>query len=194
MKKNNSLKRTLIMIPLLVAFISPAVAGTSYEADPVHSSVIFSISHFGVGKFYGRINNPEGKIILDEKNPPASSVEITVKALDIDTANEKRDKHLKSADFFNVEKFPLIHFKSRGVKKVSGNEYEVNGDLTFLGKTRNMSIKAKHLGSGKDAWGGQRAGFESKFLIKRSDFGMDFMMGAIGDEVDITISIEAVRK
>jgi len=143
--------------------------------------------------FYGRINSPSGKLVFDEENPKNSMVEISVNAGDVDTASEKRDKHIKSAEFFNIKNYPLISFKSTNVKKISEKEYQVEGGLTFLGKTRTMKIVVQYIGSGKDPWGGYRSGFESRFTIKRSDFGMDFMMGPIGDEVQIIISIEAVR-
>lgn len=185
---------TFIVLPLLLVFTSAAVAANDYTLDPVHSSLVFGIKHFGTSMFYGRINSPTGKLVFDEENPKNSMVEISVNAGDIDTANEKRDKHVKSEDFFHIEKYPQISFKSATVKKISEKAYQIEGDLNFLGKTRTITILAQHTGSGKDPWGGYRTGFESRFTIKRSDFGMDFMMGPLGDEVRIIISVEAVRK
>jgi len=194
MKKDRKIVMAIIVLPLLLIFASPAISGNEYTVDSVHSSLVFGIKHFGASIFYGRINSPAGKLVFDEENPKNSMVEITVNAGDVDTASEKRDKHIKSAELFNIKKYPLISFKSTNVKKITEKEYQVEGDLTFLGKTRTIEIAAQYIGSGKDPWGGYRSGFESKFTIKRSDFGMDFMMGPLGDEVQIIISIEAVKK
>ncbi len=192
--KTQLFKTMLAMMSLMFLLAVPVMAENAYEIDPSHSSILFSIKHFGAGHVYGRFNNPTGKLSFDEKNPEKSSVVIEVKASDIDTANQKRDDHLKSAEFFNIEKFPVISFKSNSVKKQSRQEYQIKGDLTFLGKTRTITVQAQHIGFGKDPWGGYRTGFESKFTIKRSDFGMDFMQGPLGDDVQLIISIEAVKK
>jgi polyisoprenoid-binding protein YceI len=193
MKTGRKCLMTIIVFSLLLVFASTAISGNDYTVDPVHSSLVFGIKHFGASMFYGRINSPAGKLVFDEENPKNSMVEISVNAGDVDTASEKRDKHIKSAEFFNIKNCPLISFKSTNVKKISEKEYQVEGGLTFLGKTRTIKIVVQYIGSGKDPWGGYRSGFESRFTIKRSDFGMDFMMGPIGDEVQIIISIEAVR-
>ena len=194
MMKTQLFKTVLVLMSLLFLAAAPAAAENLYEIDPSHSSVIFAIKHFGAGHVYGRFNNPIGRLSFDEKNPAKNSVFIEVKAVDIDTANQKRDTHLKSAEFFNIEKFSVISFKSTSIEKTDKREYTINGDLTFLGKTRAISVKAEHIGSGKDPWGGYRTGFETKFTIKRSDFGMDFMQGPLGDEVQLITSIEAVKK
>ena len=193
MKTGRKCLMAVIVLPLLLVFASPAIAGNDYTVDPVHSSLVFGIKHFGASMFYGRINSPAGKLVFDEENPKNNMVEISVNAGDVDTAYEKRDKHIKSSEFFNIEKYPLISFKSTNVKKIREKEYQVEGDLTFLGKTRTIKIMAQVIGSGKDPMGGYRSGFESRFTIKRSDFGMDFMMGPLGDEVQIIVSIEAVK-
>ncbi|RJP81912.1 MAG: polyisoprenoid-binding protein [Desulfobacteraceae bacterium] len=183
-----------VLVTLLFLTAAPVMAENRYEIDPAHSSIVFSIKHFGVGNVYGRFNNPVGKLVFDEEKPENSSLVMEVNAVDVDTANQKRDTHLRSADFFNIEKFPVISFKSTGVTKLNPLEYEIKGDLTLLGKTKAATVKAQHIGSGKDPLGGYRTGFEAKFTIKRSDFGMDFMQGALGDEVQIITSIEALKQ
>jgi polyisoprenoid-binding protein YceI len=192
--KTQLFKTMLVLMSLLFLLAVPVIAENMYEIDPVHSSILFGIKHFGAGNVYGRFNNPVGKLSFDEKNPEKSSVVIEAKASDIDTANQKRDDHLKSAEFFNIEKFPVISFKSSSVEKRGQQEYQIKGDLTFLGKTRTITVQAQHIGFGKDPWGGNRTGFESRFAIKRSDFGMNFMQGPLGDDVQLIISIEAVKK
>jgi polyisoprenoid-binding protein YceI len=112
----------------------------------------------------------------------------------VDTAVEKRDTHLKSPDFFNAGEYPLVSFKSKSVKKLSENTYAVSGDLALLGKTRPITVEVHATGAGKDPWGNFRRGFVTSFSIKRSDFGMDFMMGGVSDEVHLTVSVEGIRQ
>jgi polyisoprenoid-binding protein YceI len=172
----------------------PALAAETYEVDPVHSAVIFRVGHLGVSHTYGRFNDISGQVVLDAADPSKSSVEITVKADSVDTFSEKRDQHLKSPDFFNAKQFPELTFKSRSVKKTGESEFEVAGDLTLHGVTRPVTVKVQHLGSGSDPWGGYRAGFETTFDIRRSDFGMDYMPGGVSDEVRLIVAVEGVRK
>ena len=112
----------------------------------------------------------------------------------VDTAVEKRDTQLKSPDFFNAGEHPTISFKSKSVKKLKEAVYEVSGDLTLLGKTLPITTEVHATGAGKDPWGGFRMGFETSFSIKRSDFGMNFMMGGVSDEVNLTVSVEGIRQ
>lgn len=165
-----------------------------YQLDPVHSSILFRIRHLNITNVFGRIDGPTGVIHLDEANPAANSVEIMVKSEKLDTRNGDRDKHLKSKDFFNVVQFPDIIFKSSSFRPIDATTYEVEGDLTMLGVSRPISAKVTLTGTGEDPWGGYRAGFEASFSVKRSDFGMNYAMQNVADEVDLTVSIEAVRK
>ena len=137
---------------------------------------------------------PSGQFMFDEASPSKGSINLQVDAKNVDTNVDKRDNHLRSPDFFNVADHPLISFKSTSIKKLNANTYDVSGDLTLLGKTRPISVKAKDTGSGKDPWGNFRRGFESSFTIKRSEFGMDFMLGGLSDEVNITVSVEGIRQ
>lgn len=192
------MKQTYVILTLLAALslvstAAPAVADT-YSIDPVHTSVVFRVQHLGVTFVYGRFNGPEGVLVFDEASPEASSITMTVAAVNVDTAVEKRDRHLRSPDFFDAENHPKIRFESRSVKKVGENRYEITGDLTLLGTTRPQTVVAVHTGSGKDPWGGFRTGFETTFTIRRSEFGMNFMLDGVADEVTLTVSIEAVRK
>jgi polyisoprenoid-binding protein YceI len=169
-------------------------AAETYNLDTAHTYVMFRVKHLGVAYAYGRFNSPTGKFVFDESSPSNSSIEMQVKADDIDTKVDKRDNHLKSADFFNAAEHPAISFKSTSVKKNSDNTYEVSGDLTLLGKTRPITVKANDTGAGKDPWGKFRRGFETIFTIKRSEYGMTFMLNAVRDEVDITVSLQGIRE
>ena len=131
---------------------------------------------------------------IDDKTPANSVVEIYAKTKNIDTFNSERDNHLRSPDFFDAKKFDIISFKSKSFTKVSKDMYEVTGDLALHGVTRPLTVKVQRIGSGKDPWGGFRIGFETTFTIRRSDFGMNFMMEGVGDEVRIILSIEGIRQ
>jgi polyisoprenoid-binding protein YceI len=166
----------------------------NYDIDPVHSFAVFKIKHLNLGYVWGRINSPMGSIVLDGADPTKSSVTLGLKAENVDTNNKERDKHLRSPDFFNAEKFPTISFKSTSIRKTGENDYEVAGTFTLLGKAKEIVIRLRLIGSGKDAWGNFRTGFDGDFTIKRSEFGMTHMLDSIGDEVLIYVSVEGVRK
>ena len=179
---------------LLVIFSSLAFAAETYKIDPAHTSIVFRVKHLGISYVYGRFNGPTGSFVFDESSPSNSTIEVQAETKNVDTALEKRDTHLKSPDFFNAGDHPLVSFKSKSVKKLSENTYEVSGDLTLLGKTRSITVEANATGAGKDPWGGFRRGFETSFSINRSEFGMDFMIGGVSDEVNLTVSVEGIRE
>jgi polyisoprenoid-binding protein YceI len=184
----------IFIIGLLAVFTFPAYAAENFKLDPVHTSIVFRVKHLEVAYVFGRFNGPTGSFAFDESTPSNSSIEVIVNAKNVDTAFEKRDNHLRSPDFFNIGDYPLISFKSKSVKKLNQDTYEVSGNLTLLGKTRPITVKAHATGSGKDPWGNFRRGFETSFTIKRSDFGMNFMMGGVSDEVNLTVSFEGIRQ
>ena len=184
-----------IIVTFLSAFFSPAAfAAESYKLDPVHTSIVFRVKHLGVAYSFGRLNQPTGFFVFDESSPSKSAIEIRAEAKNVDTAVEKRDNHLRSPDFLDADNHPLISFKSKSVKKVNEDTYEVSGVLTLLGQTRPINVEVNATGSGKDPWGNFRRGFETSFDIKRSDFGMKFMLGGVSDEVNITVSVEGIRQ
>jgi polyisoprenoid-binding protein YceI len=170
-------------------------AEETHQVDPVHSTMVFKVKHLGTSNFYGRFNDISGNFVFDPGEPKKSSVAIEVKAESIDTNNAKRDQHLKGPDFFAVKQFPAIAFKSADVKKSPDGSFEVKGQLTLHGVTKDLTLKVEQTGSGKDPFGaGKRTGFETTFKVKRSDFGMKFMPEAIGDEIDVIVSLECTSK
>lgn len=183
-----------VMLASLTGFAFPAAAPNTYEVDPHHSAAIFRIKHLGIAYVYGRFNDLSGTFKIDDETPANSTANISVKTKNVDTFNSERDNHLRSPDFFNAKKFPVISFKSKSFTKISKDKYQVAGDLALHGVTRPLTIEVERTGAGNDPWGGYRIGFETTFTIKRSDFGMDFMMGGVGDEVRIIVSIEGTRK
>ncbi len=186
-------KLFLFAFSLLLVFSFQAVAAETYKVDPVHSMTVFRIKHL-VSYSYGRFNDLSGTFNIDTETPAKSSVELEVKIESVDTFNEKRDQHLKSPDFFNAKQFPVITFKSKAVKKINEDTYEVTGDLSLHGVTRPLTLKVQQTGAGKDPWGGYRIGFETTFTLKRSEFGITFMPDVVGDEVRMTVSIEGIRQ
>lgn len=178
---------------MLLSGAVPAAADT-YQMDPAHSYILFRVKHLDIGYSYGRFNGPEGVIEWDDAAPENSRVEMSVSAGNVDTAVDKRDQHLRSADFFNVDQYKMITFKSTSVKKTGDTTFDVTGDLTFLGKTRPVTVAVQQTGAGKDPWGKYRTGFETTFTIKRSEWGMNFMLNGVSDEVNVTVSAEGVQQ
>lgn len=175
--------------------VSFAAAATDiYAIDPVHTSATFKIKHLGVSYVHGRFNDVSGTLRYDHDSAANCSIEVQVKTESIDTTNSKRDDDLISPNFFDAPKFPFIRFKSTSVKKIAEDTFELTGNLTLHGVTRQVSVSAIKTGSGEDPWGGYRIGFETAFDIQRSDYEMKHMLGVVGNNVKLIVSIEAVRK
>jgi len=166
-------------------------SAATYKIDPVHSQLLFKVNHVGVSNQWGRINGLEGTFTTDEGK---EAVDAKVPVEGIDTANPKRDQHLKSADFFNAKQFPEIAFKSNSVKKTD-NGFELTGDLTLHGVTKSVTVPLTKVGEKSlPAPMGDRAGLEASFTVKRSDFGMGNMVGPIGDEVTLYVNVEGAKQ
>ncbi|MBW2732869.1 MAG: YceI family protein [Deltaproteobacteria bacterium] len=181
---------TLTMLTLLFALSASAFAKETYAVDLQHSAVIFKVKHLGASFTYGRFRKVSGTIVVDGDR---SSVNIQVDPNSIYTADRDRDKHLRSPDFLNTKQFPTLSFKSKTVRH-RGNIYVVKGDLTLHGKTRGVTMRMKHIGSAKTPQGTPMVGFEGSFSVKRSDYGMSKMIPMVGDEITLTIAVEATRK
>jgi len=185
---------------LFVVFISlsgfalTTSAGDKYALDPVHTSVSFRIKHLGVTNVHGRFNDVSGMLSFDEASPENFSIVIQVKTASVYTANTTRDNDLRSPNFFDAEKYPLIEFKSTSVTIVDAETYDVRGDLNLHGVIRPLKVAAMMTGAGQDPWGNYRIGFETVFKIKRSDFGMANALNIASDEVRLIVSVEGIRK
>jgi polyisoprenoid-binding protein YceI len=172
---------------------TPDSAGdNTYKVDPVHSSNMFKVRHAGVANFYGRFNQMKGTVVWNEKDPSASSMTVEVSVESVDTNNAGRDKHLKSGDFFDAEKFPTMSFKSTTIKKSGEHTFDVTGDLTLHGVTKPITVKFEHGGTADLM--GHRTGLETTFTIKRSDYeiGKNVPNDMLGNEVTMTVSLECV--
>lgn len=173
---------------------APAAAG-AFTVDAVHSTVLFKVKHLGVANAYGRFNDMSGAFVVDAASESGNSLEVSVNVESIDTANAGRDKHLRSPDFFSSKEFPTMTFKSTKFVKSGEKTFDVTGDLTFRGVTKTITVPVELLGVGKGRRGGEVAGIETTFTIKRSDYGMTYMVdnGGLGDEVTITVALEGGR-
>lgn len=191
-----------VAMPSQAAPIAAAVAGATatmedaaFSVDNVHSSVLFRVKHNGVANFYGRFDEVSGSFLLNKEDASKSSLDIKVMADKVNSNNAGRDKHLKGNDFFSSAEFPEITFKGKSFKKTGDNTFDVTGDLTLRGVTKEITVPVEHTGEGKGMRGGTVAGFEAKFTIKRGDYGVSYMIGpALSDEVMLIVSLEGGKK
>ncbi len=171
----------------------------TYEIDPTHSSVHFSVRHMMLSNVRGEFTKVSGTIKFDPENPASSSVDVTIDAASINTRDDQRDTHLKSGDFLDAEKFPSLTFHSKQIAPQSGGG-KVTGDLTIHGVTREITLDVEGpTAEVKDPWGKQRMGASATTKISRKDFGLVWNAVLetggvmVGDEVKITIDVEVVR-
>ena len=143
----------------------------TYAIDKAHSEALFQVRHL-VTKVRGSFSDFDGTIAFDEAQPARSSVTFTVQAASVDTNNADRDTHLRSDDFFAVEKYPTLTFTSTAIEGRGGADYTVNGDLTIRGVTRRIALPVSYLGKAKDPWGNEKLGFETEITINRKDYGL----------------------
>ena len=175
------------------------MATTTWNIDTTHSGIHFSVRHMVVAKVRGSFRQFSGTVLLDEQQPTASSVSVRIDTPSIDTGVAQRDAHLRSPDFFDVEKFPSITFQSTKVEQTSGNGLKVTGNLTLRDVTREVVLEAEQLGMGKDPWGNVKAAFEAKTSIDRRDFGLKWNQALeaggvlVGEKVEISLEIQAAK-
>lgn len=170
-----------------------------WNIDPVHSQVSFSVKHMMVSTVRGNFNVFRGTMEIDEANPANSWVEAEADTSSIDTRNANRDKHLRTADIFDVETYPTITFKSKHVEPLGDNEFQILGDLTMHGVTKEMLFTAEYAGQVRDASGKQRAGLVARSSLYRKDFGLNWNPTletggvVVSDKVQIEIDLEVVK-
>jgi len=180
----------LVGFLLLSRGASPARA-EAVSVDAVHSSVLFRIKHLNTSHAWGRFNDVAGKLNLDDGNP---LVEVQIKTASIDTGNPKREEHLKSPDFFNAKQFPAITFRSTRVQKSGDGKYAVDGKLNLHGVEKPIRVELTRTGAGKNQQGTSIVGYETNFIIKRSDFGMKYLLEGLSDDVLLIVSLECGAK
>lgn len=178
----------------------PANTTSNWAVDASHSSVKFSVTHLTVSETEGLFKKFNGSIVSKSADFQGATINFTVDVNSINTDDEARDKHLKSDDFFNAEKYPNMSFAGTSFKKVKGNSYILEGNLTIRDVTKKVKFNVNYGGTVKDPWGNIKAGFKAKSRISRKAYGLKWgalteMGGAVvGDDVDITLSLEFAQK
>jgi polyisoprenoid-binding protein YceI len=187
-------------VALIAVIVSLPLFADTFVVDKAHSQANFTVRHL-VSKVSGKFDEFTGTVVADPAKLATSSVEFTIKTASINTGNEGRDKHLRSADFFDAEKNPEITFKSTSIKATAKkNVFDVTGNLTMRGVTKQVTLPVEFLGYAKDPWGNQRAGFELKTTLNRKDYGINWNKALdeggylLSEDVDINIALEAVKK
>jgi len=161
-----------------------------------HAFIQFKIKHLGYSWILGEFRDFDGNFTYDEKHPANNKVSVTIQAKSIDSNHAERNKHLRSADFFDVSQYPTITFVSTGYEDKGNDEGIVHGVLTLRGVHKNVDIAVKQLGAGNDPWGGYRRGFEGHTTLHLSDYHMPFApkLGPVSENVELFFSIEGIRK
>jgi polyisoprenoid-binding protein YceI len=191
-------KMIILAIAALALGLGTATAQETYEIDTVHSSVDFKIRHL-ISKVTGEFTDFDGTFVVAPDNLDQSSVDFRIKAASIDTGNEKRDEHLRSSDFFDVETYPEITFKSTKITRVDDDTFAVAGTLTIRGESKDITLMVDFLGE-MEAMGGVRAGYELSTTINRTEFGVSWNRaleggGAVlGDDVEVNIALALVKQ
>ncbi len=191
--------RFILNIVAAVLVAASSFAAETFIVDKNHSEADFQVRHL-VSRVSGKFDDFTGTITVDREHPAASSVEFNVKAASIDTGVEGRDKDLRGANFFEVEKYPEISFKSTSIKPSGKKDvYDVTGTFTMHGVTKTVTLPVEFLGFIKDPWGGERAGFTAHITLNRKDYGINWNKvldnggTLLSDDVDITVNIEAAK-
>lgn len=176
----------------------PAIS--TWTIDPAHSNIEFAVKHMMVSTVKGRFRSVEGSLRVDEADPARSTVEAAIDVASVDTGVEDRDKHLRSDDFFNAERFPRIAFRSTKIERDGADDqWKMTGELTIRDVTRPVTLDVEFVGRSPDAWGKERAGFSAETKISRKDFGVNWNglieTGGVvvSDSVRIMLEVEVVR-
>jgi polyisoprenoid-binding protein YceI len=170
----------------------------NWNVDSTHSSVGFTVRHMVFTKVRGQFHTWSAELAVDEADLANSRVRVEIDVASIDTAEEKRDAHLRSADFFDAEQFPKMTFVSKRVSG-KGERFQVLGDLTLHGVTREVTLEVTREGTGKDPWGNERVGFSASTQLNRTDYGLKWNQALetggvlVGEKVDIAIEISAIK-
>ncbi len=192
-------KLLIIFLVGLMSLVNIKVAQAEYYAldiEGTHAFINFKIKHLGFSWLYGQFNHFSGNFNYDESNPSASKVSITIDTKSLDSNHAKRDKHLRGEEFLDVKKFPTSTFLSTSFKETGKGKAILQGDLTFHGITKNITINIEHMGHGKDPWGGYRRGFYGTTSINPAEFGLKGMdkLGPHSAELFLEFSMEGIRQ
>jgi polyisoprenoid-binding protein YceI len=194
------MKKNILFIFLLAVSALSAKAQTTWKLDPAHSKVSFNISHMVISDVTGRFTDFDVKLVHTKDDLTDGMLNATIKVKSINTDNEGRDKHLRSADFFDAEKYPEITFVSKSFEKTGKNTYKIAGDLTMHGTTKPVVLETKFNGTVNDPWGNTKAGFKATTTVNRKEFGIVYNKTLeaggllIGEDVEVTINVELAKE
>ncbi|VAX00323.1 Protein yceI precursor [hydrothermal vent metagenome] len=181
---------------LFTSILINPVQAAEYDIDVkgAHAFIQFKIKHLGYSWLIGRFNKFDGQFSYDDKNPNATKVEVNIDASSIDSNHAERDKHLRGKDFLNTSKFPTAKFVSTSYKLNKDGKGKLTGNLTLHGVTKKITLDLKHIGGGKDPWGGYRTGFEGSTTLTLKDFNINYNLGPASKAVELFLSIEGIRR
>jgi polyisoprenoid-binding protein YceI len=183
----------------MTVIAQPEAGVSSWQIDPAHSNVEFAVKHMMISTVRGRFGDVSGTIQLDANHPTRSSASVTIDVASIDSRQAQRDTHLRSPDFFDVERFPTIGFRTRRVERTGETSYRVTGDLTIRDVTHEVELAVTEEGRNRDPWGVDRIAFSASTKIDRRDFGLTWNQALeaggilVGDEIRISLEVEATR-
>ncbi len=192
-------KTILILSSFILIFTLINAQETNWAFDKTHSKIQFDVTHMVISEVSGQFQEYEGTVVTSKEDFSDARINFSIDVKSIDTDNEDRDKHLHSADFFDIEKYPKITFKSKSMKKTGKNQFKLTGDYTMHGVTKEITLDVKYGGTVKDPYGNIKAGFKITGIINRADFGLKYnsVMDSggmlIGEEVTITCKIELIK-
>ncbi len=199
-KKGAHLMRKLTVSILAVAFMfGMSTQAADWNLDPVHSAIEFSVRHLAISKIKGKFKEFEAKMVFDGKAVENGSAEFTIQVASIDTENEKRDNHLKSSDFFAAEENPTITFKSKKISAVKDGKFQITGDMTMRGVTKEVTFDCELHGVVQGPGGNTRAGFSAETTINRHDFGVSWSKTLdaggliVGNDVKLSLELEFIE-
>jgi polyisoprenoid-binding protein YceI len=193
------LKKSLLALAVSsIGLVSLPTLAADYAIDTkgAHASINFAVKHLGYSVLTGRFDNFSGDFSYDPAKPEASTVNVTIDTTSVNSNHAERDKHLRSGDFLNVEKFPKATFVSKKIV-VDGDdkdEFDIVGDLTLNGVTKSITIEVEKVGEGKDPWGGYRAGFSGETEITLKDFNIKMDLGPASQTVKLELEVEGIKK
>jgi polyisoprenoid-binding protein YceI len=188
------MKKAIITSALIIHSLMLWAHTPVWSFEKSHCKISFSVAHFGISETEGQFKKFDGSITTTKNDFSDAQIDFSVDVNSINTDDEKRDNHLKSPDFFDAAKFPTLHFKSKSMKSVGKNKYKLYGDFTMHGVTKPVSLVLKGGGSAEYPKGVQRTGFTGSTVLKRSEFGMNTMVGPVGDDVQLSVSFEGIKK
>jgi len=194
--KESDMKRvlsSLAALMLVIVMAGSARAAEVFSLDRSHSEVGFTVTHMMISKVRGNFGDFAVDLTVDAKDLSKSSVKAVIQAASVDTDNEKRDEHLRGADFFDVAKFKTLTFTSKKIEK-RGAQWVAIGDFTMHGVTKTIELPFTFNGPIQDPWGNTRIGIEATLVLNRQDYGVSYGSGMVGDEVSILITLEATKK